>query len=90
MKTISQGSILSFLCFLLRSAIFLACFVIVIYYGVFFIEEYITKPQAVSLRIDYIGDQRAFPAITICLQKESADLQGYNETILRACGFPEK
>ena len=54
------------------------------------------NPEAVSLSFGYIGDQRAFPAISICLTTESCppppgilDLQAYNETILRECGFPE-
>ena len=93
MMKISQRSILSFFCFLLRSAIFLTCFGCVSYYIVKFIEEYMQNPEAVSLSFDFIGDQSAFPAITICLGTESCppdgDLQAYNETILRECGFPE-
>ena len=92
----SQGSILSFLCFLLRSAIFLACFGTVCYYIAGFIEEYLKNLEAVSLNYGPSMNQTAFPAITICLGTESCpppagklDLQAYNETILRECGFPE-
>jgi len=69
---------------------------IVSYYVIFFIGQYIEYPQVVSMGYNYIGDQRAFPAISICLGTESCpppsgilDLQAYNETILRECGFPE-
>ena len=93
MMTISQGNTLRFLCFLFRSVIFLNCLGIVSYYVIFFIDQYIHHPQVVSLSFGYIGDQRAFPAITICLGTEACppdgDLQAYNETILRECGFPE-
>ena len=89
----SLGSIPSFLCFLLRSAIFLTCFGTVCYYIATFIEEYLENPEAVSLNYGPSMNQTAFPAITICLGTESCppdgDLQAYNETILRECGFPE-
>ena len=93
MMKISQGRILSFLCFLLRSAIFLTCFGTVCYYIAGFIEEYLKNREAVSLNYASAMNQSAFPAITICLGTEACppdgDLQVYNETILRECGFPE-
>ena len=96
MMKISQGRILSFLCFLLRSTIFLSCFSTVCYYIVTFIHEYMNNPEAVSLNYASAMTQTAFPAITICLGTQSCpppigtlDLQIYNETILHECGFPE-
>ena len=86
-------NILSILCFLLRSAIFLTCFGTVCYYIAGFIEEYLKNREAVSLNYASAMNQTAFPAITICLGTEvcppDGDLQTYNETILRECGFPE-
>ena len=80
------GSILSFVCLLLRGAIFLNCLAIVSYYVIYFMKQYIEYPQVVSMGYDFTIDQPAFPEIIICTRNYS---EAYNETILRECGLPE-
>ena len=55
---------------------------------VLLILEYLEKHQVTTFKLDYTANQ-PFPAITICLERQTKALQIYNEDVLKNCGIGE-
>ena len=53
---------------------------------VLLILDYMQRHQVTTLLLDYTAHQ-PFPALTICLQRQTPDIQAYNEKILADCGI---